>query len=358
MDPERVKSQKFMRLLMRTWTRFKTGKWARRPSTEGYGAAEPTQMDDLAVNAEFGAIRRYCRVNGWGVIVTLMIYQIGEISMKGPSILLLLCWTLGGTLGQAAESVRTPIAPAAGPPVALITGSDRGIGFALTEELAARGWKVVATCRDPSHAQALQEFAASHPLVTVEALDVTNTAAIDALAAKYRGKPIDALVNNAGIGIAGFPRASELDPDEFQRAMLVNTYAPLRVSGAFLEQVAASRQRKIIAITSGLGSLWQAPQATLAYSYAISKAGLNMAMRLLQNEVRDRGIIVGIVTPGPVDTDMMRQYRAAAAQAGTPVATSALTPAESARTLAAYIETLGPEKAGRFYSYTGQEVPW
>jgi NAD(P)-dependent dehydrogenase (short-subunit alcohol dehydrogenase family) len=226
--------------------------------------------------------------------------------MKGTSILLLLYCILGGNLAQGAESVRTPIAPAAGQPVALITGSDRGIGFALTQELVARGWKVVATCRDPVHAQALQEFAASHSLVMIEALDVTDIAAIDALSAKYRGTPIDALINNAGIGTSAFPRARELDPEEFQRAMLVNTYAPLRVAGAFLEQVAASHQRKIIAITSGLGSLWQAPQATLAYSYAISKAGLNMAMRLLQYEVRDRNIIVGIVTPGPVETDMMR----------------------------------------------------
>jgi NAD(P)-dependent dehydrogenase (short-subunit alcohol dehydrogenase family) len=216
----------------------------------------------------------------------------------------------------------------------------------------------VATCRDPAHAQALQEFATGHPQVTIEALDVSNIAAIDALSVKYRGKPIDALINNAGIGILALPRADELDPDEFQRVMLVNTYAPLRVAGAFLEQVAASRQRKIIAISSGFGSLWQAPQATLAYSYAVSKAGLNMAMRLLQNEVRDRGIIVGIVSPGPVDTDMQRGYRAAAAQAGTPITTPQLTPAESARALVTYIENLGPEKAGRFYSYNGQEVPW
>jgi NAD(P)-dependent dehydrogenase (short-subunit alcohol dehydrogenase family) len=278
--------------------------------------------------------------------------------MRTASIALLLLWTLGGNPSQAADSVPTPIAPAAEPPVALITGSDRGIGFALVEELVARGWKVLATCRDPAHAQALQEFAASHSLVTIETLDVTNTAQIDALAAKYRGRPIDVLINNAGVGIQAFPRAGELDPAEFQRVMLVNTYAPLRVAGAFLEQVAASRQRKIIAITSGLGSLWQAPQATLSYSYNISKAGLNMAMRLLQNEVRDRKIIVGMVTPGPVDTDMQRQYRAAAAQAGKPITSPQLSPADSARALVTYIENLGPEKAGRFYSYSGQEVPW
>jgi short-subunit dehydrogenase len=83
-----------------------------------------------------------------------------------------------------------------------------------------------------------------------------------------------------------------------------------------------------------------------------------MGMRLLQNEVRDRGIIVGIVSPGPVDTDMQRAYRAAADQKGTPITTPQLSPTESARTLATYIETLGPEKAARFYSYGGQEIPW
>jgi short-subunit dehydrogenase len=83
-----------------------------------------------------------------------------------------------------------------------------------------------------------------------------------------------------------------------------------------------------------------------------------MAMRMLQNEVRDRGIIVGIVHPGPVDTDMQRGFRAAAAQAGAPITAPQLSPEESARALVTYIETLGPEKAGRFYSYNGQEVPW
>jgi NAD(P)-dependent dehydrogenase (short-subunit alcohol dehydrogenase family) len=282
--------------------------------------------------------------------------------VKLPLLLIVVVLTLVGGAARAAESALTPAAAAAGAPVALITGSDRGIGFALTQELAARGWKVIATCRDPEHAQALRAFAAAHSLVTIEPLDVTSAPQIDALALKYRGRPIDALINNAGIGIVSLPRAGELDPQEFLRYMLVNTYGPLRVSGAFLEQVAASRQRKIIAITSAISSIYQAPQATLAYSYVISKAGLNMGMRLLQNEVRDRGIIVGVVTPGPVDTDMRRTSEAAAVKAGTPIAVPAtmtqITPAESARTLATYIETLGLDKAGRFYTYNGQEVPW
>jgi short-subunit dehydrogenase len=74
---------------------------------------------------------------------------------------------------------------------------------------------------------------------------------------------------------------------------------------------------------------------------------------------RGRGILVGIVSPGPVDTDMQKAYRANAASVGKPVTMPVITPADSARSLANYIEGLGADQAGRFWSaYTGQEVPW
>jgi len=260
----------------------------------------------------------------------------------------------------AAEPTQPPTAAAADAPVALITGSDRGIGFALTQELTTRGWKVIATCRDPARAQALHDFAQGHSGVSIETLDVSDNAAIDALAARYRGRPIDALINNAGItGDFAAQRLNALDAAAFQQVMRVNAYAPLRLAQAFLEQVGASRQKKIIAISSGAGSLFTAPQASDSYFYSSSKAALNMGLRLLQNDVRSRGILVGIVSPGPVDTDMQKAYRAAAAQAGKPLTTPAIAPADSARSLANYIEGLGVDKAGRFWSaYTGQEIPW
>jgi len=263
----------------------------------------------------------------------------------------------------AAEVAVKPAHPATidakAAPVALITGSDRGIGFALVQELSRRGWRVIATCRDPAGADALETFAAGNPRVLIEALDVGDDAAIDALSARYHDQPIDALINNAGVGGGlGSSVMGNLSAAEFTRVLRVNTYAPLKVSAAFLEQVAASRQKKIIAITSGLGSLFLAPQFKDTSYYSISKAGLNMAMRILQSDAQDRAVLVGLVTPGPVDTDMQRAYRAAAAQSGKPINTPAVTAAESARSLADYIETLGPAKAGRFYSYTGAELPW
>jgi len=265
---------------------------------------------------------------------------------------LLMCFAV-----QAAAPLPTAAKSAA--PVVLITGSDRGIGFALTQEFASRGWKIIATCRDPGRANQLQEFAASHPEVTIEVLDVADDAAIDALAAKYAGRPIDVLVNNAGItGDLLSQHVGTFNATGFEQVMRVNSYAPLRVSQALLENVAASRQKKIVAISSGAGSLWLAQQTRGYYYYDMSKSALNMGMRILQNEVRDRGILIGIVSPGPVDTDMQRDYRAAAAQANTPITTPALSPADSARALVTYIETLSVDKAGRFYSYNGQEMPW
>ena len=168
------------------------------------------------------------------------------------------------------------------------------------------------------------------------------------------------MINNAGItGDFAAQRLNALDAAAFQQVMRVNAYAPLRLAQAFLEQVGASRQKKIIAISSGAGSLFTAPQASDSYFYSSSKAALNMGLRLLQNDVRSRGILVGIVSPGPVDTDMQKAYRAAAAQAGKPLTTPAIAPADSARSLANYIEGLGVDKAGRFWSaYTGQEIPW
>ncbi|MGH8218719.1 MAG: SDR family NAD(P)-dependent oxidoreductase [Steroidobacteraceae bacterium] len=120
----------------------------------------------------------------------------------------------------------------------------------------------------------------------------------------------------------------------------------------------AGRRRKIVAISSGAGSLTSAEGLHRAYYYSMSKSALNMAMRLLQNDVRARGVIVGIVSPGRVDTDMQSAYLAAAAAAGTPLSGPVRTAADSARALATYIETLSPNKGGRFYDDSGREMPW
>ena len=225
-------------------------------------------------------------------------------------------------LAAAADS---PIELPNAAPVALITGSDRGLGFALTQELAARGWRVIATCRSPERATALREFAAANPGVVIEQLDVADDAAIDALAAKLRGQSIDVLINNAGVlGRMGTPRVEDMDPVELQRVLRVNTYGPMRLARTFMPNIEASRHKKIVSLSSGLGSLARVPdfaQNAPSYDYSISKAGLNISMRMLAYEVKPRGVLVGLISPGAIDTAMQAEVRAASAAEGKPITT-------------------------------------
>ncbi|HUL46920.1 MAG TPA: SDR family NAD(P)-dependent oxidoreductase [Steroidobacteraceae bacterium] len=252
-------------------------------------------------------------------------------------------------LSSAAAGASTP-----NPPVALVTGANRGIGLALSTVLAEKGWRVIATCRDPEHAEELRALAARHPAVTLDRLDVTDDAALDALAARYRGRPIDLLINNAGI--LGDPDAQQLgnfDQKTFEDVMRVNAFAPLRVAQAFLDNVAASRQKKIVTLTSGAGSLATVGQARDNYFYRMSKSASNMSMLLLQNEVRSRGVIVALVSPGPVDTQMNREWRH-----GAPPSPSLLSPLQSATAVVTLIEQLTPERAAHALSHDGREIPW
>jgi NAD(P)-dependent dehydrogenase (short-subunit alcohol dehydrogenase family) len=239
-------------------------------------------------------------------------------------------------------------------PVALVTGANRGIGLALSTVLAEKGWRVIATCRDPEHADELKALSARHPSVALDRLDVTDSAELQALAARYHGQPIDVLINNAGI--LGNPDTQQLgsfDQKTFEDVMRVNALAPLRVAQAFLENVAASGQKKIVTLTSGAGSLAAVGQARDNYFYRMSKSASNMSMLLLQNEVRSRGVIVALVSPGPVDTQMNREWRH-----GAPPSPSLLSPLQSATAVVTQIGQLTPERAAHALNYDGREIPW
>jgi NAD(P)-dependent dehydrogenase (short-subunit alcohol dehydrogenase family) len=81
----------------------------------------------------------------------------------------------------------------------LITGSNRGIGLEFVRQYAARGWRVIATCRRPEAASELQAIAADHDNVMIDRLDITDHHGVDALAEKYSDTPIDVLLNNAAL---------------------------------------------------------------------------------------------------------------------------------------------------------------
>jgi len=235
----------------------------------------------------------------------------------------------------------------------LITGANRGIGLELARNYSERGWTVIATARKPEKADELNAIAKNNPKVSVERLDVLDLEQVNALAEKYKGQPIDVLLNNAAILGAKEPQMlGNYDYDLFLRVMNTNVAGPLRMTQAFLGNVAASEQKKIVAITSTQGSITLIRSDTIQF-YNSSKSALNMNMRAVSAAVKDRGITVALISPGAVDTNMMRT-----ALAGSKFQMRLLTPAASAEAVINVIDQYDLELSGTFMSHKGSKIPW
>ncbi len=176
------------------------------------------------------------------------------------------------------------------------------------------------------------------------ALDVTDSATIKAAATELDRQGIDLLLNNAGVMGPRGQTIGNVDYEAWARVLDANTMGPMRVSEAFVENVARSDRKLIVTLTSGMGSLADNTSGG-AYAYRSSKAAVNMVMRSLAIDLAPRGIACVVINPGWVLTDM-----------GGPHAT--LTTAESVKKLRRLIETLGPGQSGKFFNYDGREYAW
>jgi NAD(P)-dependent dehydrogenase (short-subunit alcohol dehydrogenase family) len=265
---------------------------------------------------------------------------------------LLLWLALAASIACEAQEPRPAAQPAAKPGTVLVTGANRGLGLEFAAQYAAAGWNVIATARDPAGAAELRALAASNRKVSIEELDVSEQASIAALAAKYAHTPIDVLINNAGVlGDLHAQTLGSLEHAEFERVMDVNVYGALAMAEAFRDQVAASEQKKIVSITSRSGTISQ-PGYRGPYFYRASKIALNMVMRVLADDLRERGVIVALVAPYPTDTEMLRTLigpEAAARQAR---------PADSVAGMIRVIDRLTLDNASVALLADGKPLPW
>lgn len=236
------------------------------------------------------------------------------------------------------------------PPTVLITGASRGIGLEFARQLAGHGWRVIATARDPAGATELNALAAADPDVRVEALDVTDHAAVDALAARYRDQPIDLLLLNAALGPEPATAVAPLAKLDFANARAsfeTNALGPVKLCQAFMDQVAASGRRQIVAISSDSGSFGAGAPRAVLYNYRASKAALNMYLHTLAYETPKRGVTLVLLHPGLVGTNP-----------GLARFPGALKTADSVGQMLALIERLTPADNGRFLDYRGEPMPW
>jgi NAD(P)-dependent dehydrogenase (short-subunit alcohol dehydrogenase family) len=232
---------------------------------------------------------------------------------------------------------------------ALVTGANRGIGLEFVRQLLARGDRVVATCRHPGKATALNTLTGDYPgRLHLLPLDVANAKSraqlvreLPLVCESLSERPIDLLINNAGVLHSGerFGHLSEAHLDDSFR---INASGPLLLTEALAPHLADGAT--VANISSMLGSIANTTRFGTP-SYSISKAAQNMATRLLAHALAERRIIAIALHPGWVQTDMGGD--------GAQIA-----PQDS---VAGMLRTIGGatlEDSGGFFDWHGQRMAW
>ena len=218
---------------------------------------------------------------------------------------------------------------------AVITGANRGLGLEMAKQYAAQGWDVIATAREPEKAEELNAI----DKVTVMPLDAAEDSSIETFAEQLGGRPVDLFINNAGIY-----GPSELDRDRWLDLFNVNVVGPVKLATALRDNVAKSADKKMVVISSQVGSIAENESGSMMY-YRTSKAAVNQAWHSLAQQWQDEDLTLAMLHPGWVQTDMGGEN-------------ADLTPQESVEGMRSVIEGLDRNKNGKFYDYSGREIPW
>lgn len=220
----------------------------------------------------------------------------------------------------------------------LITGANRGIGLELARQYSTAGWHVIATARRPEAATELRTAG-----VDIMQLDVTDQASVDTLAKDLAGRPIDILINNAGVQSLMWTLA-EIEISEIERLLAVNALGPIRVTRALLPNLRSGELRKIVNVTSNLSSIAGNTDGGF-YGYRESKAALNMFTRSVAAELGREGFICIVLHPGWVKTDMGG-------------ASAPLDVRDSVLGMRGVIEDLESADNGTFWTHAGDQMAW
>ena len=198
---------------------------------------------------------------------------------------------------------------------------------------------MIATVRDEKSAGALRELRAR-----IELCDVASEPSIAGLAARLGEAPLDVVINNAGVWGGDKQSVARFDAAEALRTYQTDALGPLLVSLALLPHLRRGSAKKLLHITSGMGSIGDNSSGGF-YAYRMAKAALNMASRSLANDLRSEGIASAVIDPGWVKTDM--------GGGGAPTAV-----ADSVTGILARLDELTLETSGSFLRWRGGTCPW
>ena len=227
----------------------------------------------------------------------------------------------------------------------MIVGATRGIGLELTKQYANEGNQVIACARDTANASLLNEVASGSENIKIEQLDIADAGSIESASSRIGEEAIDSVIIVAG-WVGGMPdnqTIENIDIDEWHNTLNINTIGPLLVAKAFKSNLAASGNGNLMILSSQLAaSTW--PMGGM-YIYSTTKAAVSKVGQILALDWAEDPIIVSIMHPGWVQTDM-----------GGP--TAEITAEESASGIRNVLSGLTKEDSGNFYKWNGDIHPW
>ncbi len=223
----------------------------------------------------------------------------------------------------------------------LVTGANRGIGFEYCRQLQARGDEVIATCR--SRSDELEALADKSGVQVETGVDIGDDGAIATLLKTLDQRPIDVLINNAGI----YQRSglNDLNVEGIRKLFEVNAIAPLKFTQALIPNLKKANSAKVAMMTSRMGSIEDNTSGG-SYAYRMSKVAVSMAGKSLSHDLKEAGIAVAILHPGLVSTGM------------TDFTPNGISPEESVKGLLNRIDDLTLATTGTFWHSNGEVLPW
>lgn len=246
---------------------------------------------------------------------------------------------------------------------ALIQGSSRGIGLALTEALlnCERVERIIACARCPEQSVGLAALVERYGTrLDLRTVDITCGDQIAALAAalKAEGLRPQLIINVAGVlhgenGLGPEKRLEDLDFDQMQRVFAVNALGPALLARHLLPRMSGQGKAVFAALSARVGSIGDNRLGGW-YAYRASKSALNQLLKTASIEARRRfkNIIIAALHPGTTDTDLSRPF-----QANVPE-DQLFRPDFVAERLLAVIDELQPDDSGGFFAWDGQPIPW
>jgi len=223
-------------------------------------------------------------------------------------------------------------------PTVLITGASQGIGLEFVRQYRAEHWDVAATVRDSAGEARVKETGAE-----AFNLDVRDFKAVQDFVKSWGSRPIDVLIANAGT-YGDDLRFDSQSMEDWLNVIQTNTIAPVMLALGLSDCIARSREKKLVAITSLMGSI--ADNTSGAHiPYRTSKAALNMAWKTLAIDLAPRGVLTAVLHPGWVKTRMGGDNALIEAR-------------DSVTNMRSVIASLAKKDTGAFMRYNGARLPW